>query len=46
VGALIGGSIDGWMKPLVYMAPGRQSDVVVSPIIGKDRQGVLLSVRF
>jgi hypothetical protein len=48
IGALLGALVDrahGGGRVL-YVSPAQTSGLVVSPLLGKDRQGVLLSVRF
>jgi hypothetical protein len=44
VGALIDRAHDGGR--VLYVSPGQTSELVVSPLLGKDRQGVLVSLRF
>jgi hypothetical protein len=48
IGALVGALVDGAHEngQVLYVSPGQTSGLVVSPLLGKDRQGVLVSVRF
>lgn len=48
IGALVGGLVDRAHERgrVLYASPGQISGLVVSPLLGKDRQGVLVSVRF
>lgn len=48
VGALIGALIDRAHERgrVLYVSPGQKSELVVSPLLGKNRQGALVSVRF
>lgn len=44
VGVLVDRAHDGGR--VLYVSPGQTSGLLVSPILGKDRRGVLVSVRF
>jgi hypothetical protein len=48
IGALLGALVDRAHEGgrVLYVSPGQTSGLVVSPFVGKDRQGVLVSVRF
>ena len=48
VGALLGALVDRAHEGgrVLYVSPGQTSRLVVSPVLGKDQQGVLVSVRF
>jgi hypothetical protein len=46
IGALVGALIDRAHGRVLYVSPGQTSELIVSPLLGKDRQGVLISVRF
>jgi hypothetical protein len=48
IGALIGALIDRAHDggKVLYVSPGQTSELVVSPLLRKDRQGVLVSLRF
>ncbi len=48
IGALIGALIDRAHEGgrVLYVSPGQTSELVVSPLLGNDRQGVLVSVSF
>jgi hypothetical protein len=48
IGALVGILIDRAHEGgrLLYVSPGKTSGVLVSPLVGKDRKGVLVSVHF
>jgi hypothetical protein len=48
IGALLGALIDRAHDGgrVLYVSPGQTSKLIVSPLLGKDRQGVLVSVRF
>lgn len=48
IGALVGAVVDRAHEngQVLYVSPGQTSGLVVSPLLGKDRQGVLVSVRF
>jgi hypothetical protein len=47
IGALVGGLIDRARGGrTLYLSRGRKSGLVVSPFVGANRQGVLVSVRF
>jgi len=47
-GALLGALVDRAHEGgrVLYVSPGQTSRLVVSPLLGNDRQGVLVSVRF
>ena len=48
VGALVGALVDRAHEGgrVLYASPGQTSGLVVSPLVGKDRQGVLVYVHF
>jgi hypothetical protein len=48
IGALVGALVDRAHERgrVLYVSPGQTSGLAVSPLLGKDRQGVLVSVRF
>ena len=48
VGALVGVLVDRAHEGgrVLYVSPGQKLGLVVSPLLGKDRQGALVSVRF
>lgn len=49
IGAAIGAGIDALVNKvgsLLYVSPQQTPGVTLSPLLGKDRRGVLLSVRF
>jgi hypothetical protein len=49
IGAAIGVAIDEFVKRpgrIVYVSSQKTRPVMLSPLLGKDRQGVLVSVRF
>jgi hypothetical protein len=48
IGALVGVLVDRAHEGgrVLYVSSGQTSGLVVSPLLGKDRQGVLVSVRF
>jgi hypothetical protein len=48
IGALLGVLFDRGHEGgrVLYLSPGQTSGLVVSPLLGNDRQGVLVSVRF
>lgn len=48
IGAVVGVLIDRGHEGgrVLYASPGQRSGLVVSPLLGEDRQGVLVSVRF
>ena len=48
IGALVGVLVDRAHEGgrVLYVSPGQTSGLVVSPLVGKDRQGVLVSVSF
>ena len=48
IGALVGVLVDRAHEGgrVLYVSPGQRAGLVVSPLLGKDRQGVRVSVRF
>lgn len=48
VGALVGALVDRAHEGgrVLYVSPGQTSRLLVSPLLGKDRQGVLASIHF
>lgn len=48
VGAAIGAILDALTgsREVLYMSPQQRPDLTLSPVLGKDRQGALVSVRF
>lgn len=48
LGAAIGAVLDALTgsREVLYVSPQQRSDLTLSPVLGKDRQGVLVSVRF
>ena len=48
LGTATGAGIDALHQggKVLYMSPQQRSDLPLSPVLGKDRQGVLVSVRF
>ena len=48
IGALVGVLVDRAHEggTIIYVSPGQTSGLVVSPLLGHDRHGVLVSVRF
>lgn len=48
LGATIGGGLDALIGDgkVLYVSPQQTQGVTLSPVLGKDRQGVLVSVRF
>lgn len=46
IGAAIGAGIDGLINKVVYISRQQPASLAVSPVIGRNRQGVLVAVGF